>query len=118
MVEARTFSSGHAGGESPATGKLESILLPCAQLNPMLEFWQDFGFISVASDEARRAELHMPGLRVELCEGNRVACLLFSVSDLAASAVAVERHATPRATAEGIELIAPEGTRLHIAAAT
>ncbi len=117
MVEARTFSSGHTGGGPPATGNLDCIQLPCLQLNPVLEFWQDFGFIGVASDAARSAELHIPGLRVELHEGTRAACLLFSAENLAASLAAIERHATPRNTTEGVELIAPEGTRLRIVAA-
>ena len=114
MVEARTFSSGHTGGKSPATGNIDCIQLPCLQLDPVLEFWHDFGFIGVANDATRSAELHIPGLRVELHEGTRVPCLLFGTRDLAASVTAIERHATTRTAAEGVELVAPEGTRLRI----
>jgi hypothetical protein len=116
MLEARTFSPATPDEASALlTGPVERIRLPCMRLHDSIKFWQDNGFIVVESDSEGTAELHTPGLSVELREGTRHVELLFApaepqqcLHELTANKIAF------RPTAEGHELIAPEGTRLIV----
>jgi len=116
MLEARTFFPATLSTEaSLCTGPVDRLRLPCVNLEESIDFWQDAGFIVVQAEIQGCAELHAPGLTVELREGTRDIALLFLPNDLDQCLRAIEASETPiRATSEGYELRAPEGTRLII----
>ena len=85
------------------------------RLDATLEFWQECGFISVESGTEGTAELHFPGVAIQLCEGTRWAELQFSPANFTSSLHAIERmNMDARPTTNGFYLTAPEGTRLVI----
>jgi catechol 2,3-dioxygenase-like lactoylglutathione lyase family enzyme len=116
LLEARTFSGATDHIDTPLTGLLSHIELPCSRLQDSIDFWQNFGFIAVTAevqDEAQ-AELHTPGLLVELNPGTRRLTLRFGPANPEDSIRNIERYYPVRKTALGHELIAPEGTRLLV----
>lgn len=116
VIEARTFSSAGTDPDSvPLTGNVEKITLPCVRVGESVEFWQRNGFIVVESERSCTAELHAPGLAVELSEGTRRLTLLFEPEDMHGRLRAFEASGLGISeVAEGHELIAPEGTRLLV----
>ncbi|MDP6437680.1 MAG: hypothetical protein QF790_10335 [Gammaproteobacteria bacterium] len=116
IVEARTFSSAGSDKETaPCTGTVDKLAFPCLRLEESIEFWQRNEFIVVESETEGMAELHSPGLTVELREGTRQVGLLFEPEDIdeciqAIAATDLSYNKIP----DGYELIAPEGTRLLI----
>jgi hypothetical protein len=116
MMEARTFSPATAEENSnPLTGPVDRLRLPCLSLKDSIDFWQGCGFIVVESDIPGAAELHAPGLTVELLEGTRHVSLIFAPADTEKCLRGIAATDTQiRATPEGHEMVAPEGTRLLI----
>jgi catechol 2,3-dioxygenase-like lactoylglutathione lyase family enzyme len=116
IIEARTFSSAGIEPETePCAGKVEKLALPCLRLEESIEFWQRNEFIVVESETEGMAELHAPGLTVELREGTRQVELIFEPENMQDCMQAVATiDLTVRATPDGHELVAPEGTRLLI----
>jgi len=116
MLEARTFSPGIKDKQqTPLTGCLEHIALPCMHLDDALEFWQRYNFIVVESGEAGLAELHSPDLTIQLREGTRHPELHFRPTDYAASLQAMEHTNTAvQLVNNGYRLTSPEGTWLVI----
>ena len=118
MLEARTFSPSHAEDQSPLCGSLHSIVFPCMQVGDSLEFWQRYGFIAVESDDKDHAELHAPGLIIELHEGTRNLTLRFQPDDYDETiAVLNRKHELTMFSAhdvKGVELTAVEGTRIQL----
>jgi len=116
MLEARTFSPGITNaGCAPVIGRLDHIVLPCMRLDATLEFWQEYGFISVESGTEATAELHFPGVAIQLREGTRYAELQFCPTRFNSIMHAVARTSiAARPTTNGFYLTAPEGTRLVI----
>ena len=118
LVEARSFSSGHAEEHAGLAGKLASIVFPCRQVEDSLAFWQRFGFMAVESDDHEHAELHAPGMIIELHSGMRDMVLRFQPDDYDETVATL--HATHELkmfrtdNLKGVELVAPEGTRIQL----
>jgi hypothetical protein len=117
LLEARTFSPGQVSDRRRAPGRLLNIALPCLQVGEALDFWQGYGFIGV-ENAGSPAELHLPGLTLELAAGNRHLTLRFQPGNLAALSASLARDHSMRRCSDrarsGIELTAPEGTRIQL----
>ena len=112
LIEARTFSSAHTS-DPVIVGTLNHIALPCMNVDASLTFWEQYGFISVQADSGEPAELHAPGLTLQLQNGIRELGLHFHNNKLAATLEALSLQGIDaRQTPDGLELRAPEGTRL------
>lgn len=118
LVEARSFSSGHAEETAGLAGRLASVVLPCIKVDDSLAFWQRFGFIAVESDDHEHAELHAPGMIIELHSGTRNMVLRFLPDDYDATVASLNATHELKMFREddlkGVELTAPEGTRLQL----
>ncbi|MGI9290614.1 MAG: VOC family protein [Gammaproteobacteria bacterium] len=118
LLEARSFSSGHAEERAGLAGRLATILLPCIRVDESLAFWQRFGFIAVESDDHEHAELHGPGLIIELHSGTRNMILRFQPDDYDVSVAKLnathELKMFRDGDLKGVELKAPEGTRIQL----
>ncbi len=118
MLEARTFSPSHNSDTTPLTGMLDSLTLPCLHIAKSLEFWQRYGFMAVESEDSDHAELHRPGLAIELQAGTHNIMLCFQPHDYDAAVAALNRtHELKMFKHNGlkaVELTAPEGTRLLV----
>jgi len=118
MIEARSFSSGHAQEAPGPAGKLATVVLPCIDVDDSLAFWQRFGFIAVESDDHEHAELHAPGMIIELHSGNRRMTLRFRPEDYDESIARLnafhELKMFREGELKGVELSAPEGTRIQL----
>lgn len=117
LLEARTFSPGHVPHGAALPGRLLNIALPCMQVSDALNFWQDYGFIGVESANGP-AELHIPGLTLEVVAGNRNLALRLQPTDINDCRESLARnhsiHQIRNAAGSGIELRAPEGTRIQL----
>ena len=120
MLEARTFSPSHDTDATPLTGMLDRLGLPCLHIAESLEFWQRYGFMAVESEDSDHAELHRPGLAIELQAGTRNIMLRFQPPDYDAAVATLNRtHELKMFNQhglQGVELTAPEGTRLQVLA--
>jgi catechol 2,3-dioxygenase-like lactoylglutathione lyase family enzyme len=118
LLEARTFSPSHDSEMVPLAGSLERILLPCMRLDESLLFWQRYGFIAVEMDDKDHVELHAPGLVVELQAGTRNITLRFLPKDYDAAIATLNQTYELKMFSDrdvkGVELIAPEGTRIQL----
>ncbi len=118
LLEARTFSPGHTRTGLLAIGDLLNIALPCMDNGDSLRFWQRYGFIGVENSANASVELHTPGLTLELAAGTRQLTLRLQPANFAACMRLLERDHSlkPFATdvSRGVELTAPEGTRLQL----
>ncbi len=114
-LEARTFSPGHA--ESNEIGHLQHMAIPCMHVADSLDFWQRYSFIAVESDDADHAELHTPGLVIELHAGTRDLTLRFAPADcdnlIARLHSQYKLRMFRHGETKGVELTAPEGTRIQ-----
>jgi catechol 2,3-dioxygenase-like lactoylglutathione lyase family enzyme len=114
LIEARTFSSTQVT-EASLVGRLSHVALPCLDVGASLGFWEQFGFIGVESDTGEPAELHAPGLRLQLRAGTRELTLYFQNADIEPALEGLTRVGIEaRMTVEGQELRAPEGTRIIV----
>jgi catechol 2,3-dioxygenase-like lactoylglutathione lyase family enzyme len=117
LLEARTFSPGHERADGLA-GRLHSLVIPCMRVDESLAFWQRYGFMAVESADSEHAELHMPGLIIELHAGSRGITLRFQPDDYDASVATLNSTHQLKMFSEpglkGVELVAPEGTRLQL----
>ncbi len=112
LIEARTFSPAHKN-DPVIVGTLSHVALPCMDVDASLEFWEQFGFISVQGDTGQPAELHAPGLTIQLQNGTRELGLHFHNTRLEETMAGLSVHGIDaRQTPDGLELRAPEGTRL------
>ena len=112
LIEARTFSPAHAN-DAVIVGTLSHVGLPCMDVDASLQFWEQFGFISVQADTDQPAELHAPGLTIQLQNGTRDLTLFYQNPNIYPALEALSRDGIDaRQTPEGHELRAPEGTRL------
>ena len=112
LIEARTFSPAHTE-DSAIVGTLSHVVLPCMDVDASLQFWEHFGFISVQADTGEPAELHAPGLTIQLQNGTRDLGLHFHNNKLAETLDALSVHGIDaRQTPDGLELRSPDGTRL------
>lgn len=87
------------------------IVLPCAELDPTLQFFQELGFVLrsiLPADRPREATVEGHGLRL---------CLVVAAANSPGSSVVIRLHANgdPR-LAPGTGLVAPNGTRIEITA--
>jgi catechol 2,3-dioxygenase-like lactoylglutathione lyase family enzyme len=118
VLEARTFSPSHTEEQAPLCGTLHSIVFPCAQVEDSLNFWQRYGFITVESDDRDHAELHAPGLVIELHAGTRNLTLRFQPTDYDETIATLNRtHELKMFSThdvKGVELSAPEGTNIQL----
>ena len=118
ILEARTFSSSHAADKAPLCGELHSIVFPCMRVEDSLAFWQRYGFIAVESDDKDHAALHAPGLVIELHAGTRNLTIRFQPDNydetIAALNVTHELTMFSAHDLKGVELTAPEGTRIQL----
>jgi catechol 2,3-dioxygenase-like lactoylglutathione lyase family enzyme len=118
LVEARSFSPGHDDDQSVLAGKLVSIILPCINVDDSLAFWQRFGFIAVESADHEHAELHAPGMIIELHNGSRHLTLRFQPDDYDAAVATLNATHNLKMFREndikGVELVAPEGTHIQL----
>jgi catechol 2,3-dioxygenase-like lactoylglutathione lyase family enzyme len=118
LVEARSFSPGHDADHCVLAGKLASILLPCINVDDSLAFWQRFGFMAVESDDHEHAELHAPGMIIELHNGSRHLTLRFQPDDYDVAVATLNSTHDLKMFREndlkGVELVAPEGTRIQL----
>jgi catechol 2,3-dioxygenase-like lactoylglutathione lyase family enzyme len=113
LLEARTFSPLHEDvAQECQAGTFMHIALPCSDTEESLEFWEQFGFISVRTDTGEPAALHRPNLTVQPRIGTRELTLVYHIQDLAQTLATLEqRGISARKTPIGCELHAPEGTR-------
>jgi catechol 2,3-dioxygenase-like lactoylglutathione lyase family enzyme len=118
LIEARSFSPGNDTGHALLAGKLASIVLPCRNVDDSLAFWQRYGFIAVESDDHEHAELHAPGMIIELHAGSRYMTLRFQPDDYDAAVATLnpthELKMFNQGEIKGVELVAPEGTRIQL----
>ena len=116
LLEARTFSGALGSINTPMTGRLSHIALPCMHIQETIAFWQDYGFIAVTAEVngEEQAELHTPGLLVALIPGSRKITLQFKADNIEDSILSIKREHSVRKIRDDYELIAPEGTRLII----
>jgi len=116
LLEARTFSGALGNIDTPMTGRLSHMALPCMHIQDTIAFWQDYGFIAVTTEVngEEQAELHTPGLLVALIPGSRQLTLQFKADNIEGSIRAIKCEHAVRKIRAGYELIAPEGTRLII----
>jgi catechol 2,3-dioxygenase-like lactoylglutathione lyase family enzyme len=118
LLEARTFSPSHSDEARPLTGPLHSLVLPCMRVTETLAYWQRYGFIAIESDDSAHAELHAPGLMVELHAGTRDLALrcIPGDYDAAIATLNADFELTMFSDGEnkGVELRAPEGTRIQL----
>lgn len=118
MLEARTFSPSHETAATPVTGILDSLVLPCLHIAESLEFWQRYGFMAVESEDTDYAELHRPGLVIVLHAGMRHLLLRFQPKNYDRAVATLNRTHRLKmidvAGRQGVELTAPEGTRLQL----
>lgn len=114
MTEARTFSPAPLEEDSrPEVGEFVNLDLPSPDLGASIGFWQDFGFLCVESPESSTAELHIPGLRVELRTGRAAPALNYRTHYLSKLAECFEREQIGAQHAhDGLLVTAPEGTQL------
>jgi catechol 2,3-dioxygenase-like lactoylglutathione lyase family enzyme len=118
ILEARIFSSSHTEEQAPICGPLHSIVFPCMQVEDSLAFWQRYGFMAVESDDKDHAELHAPGLVIELHAGTRYLTLRFQPDNYDETIATLNRtHELRMFSAHdvtGVELTAPEGTCIQL----
>lgn len=116
LLEARTFSGALDSIDTPMIGRLSHIALPCMRIQDTVAFWQNYGFIAVTAEVngEEQAELHTPGLLVELVPGSRKITLQFKADNIEDSILSIKHEHSVRKIHSGYELIAPEGTRLII----
>jgi len=114
LLEARTFSGTINRADTPLTGCFSHVALPCMQIQNSIVFWRDYGFIAVTSEGQEHAELHTPGLLVQLVPDIRAIELHFKPADREGCIRSIETLHSIRQTRAGHELIAPEGTRIIV----
>jgi hypothetical protein len=118
MLEARTFSPSHDSEILPLSGTLDRIVLPCMRIDESLKFWQRYGFIAVEMEDSDHIELHAPGLVIELQAGTRNITLRFLPKDYDETVATLNQTHELKMFSDrdvkGVELIAPEGTRIQL----